>query len=45
MPLKSGKSNKIISLNIKAEMKKGRPQQQAVAIAMRKAGKGRKKNK
>lgn len=43
MPLKSGKSKKNVSDNIKTEMKSGRPQKQAVAIAMRKAGKNKKK--
>lgn len=42
MPLKSGKSKKVISSNIKTEMKAGRPQKQAIAIAFSKA-KGKKK--
>ena len=37
MPLKSGKSPKTISSNIRTEMKAGRPQEQAIAIAMSKA--------
>ncbi len=39
MPLKSGSSDKTVSSNIKTEIKAGRPQDQAVAIALRKAHK------
>jgi hypothetical protein len=45
MPLKKGKSNKSISANIKTEMKAGKPQRQAIAIAMSVAGKSRKTKK
>lgn len=43
MPLKSGKSDKVVSQNIRTEKGAGKPQKQAVAIAMKKAGKSRKK--
>lgn len=33
MPLKHSKSDKAFSSNVKAEMKSGKPQKQAVAIA------------
>lgn len=43
MPLKSGSSDKVVSENIKTEIAAGRPQKQAVAISLQKAGKSNKK--
>lgn len=43
MPLKRGNSQKTVSANIRELRHSGRPQRQAVAIAMDKAGKSRKK--
>jgi hypothetical protein len=43
MPLKKGSSKKAISYNIAELMHSGRPQKQAIAIAMSKAGKSRKR--
>ncbi len=51
MPLKKGKSDKVIGQNIGELMKpspnapQGRPQKQAVAIALKEAGKSKPKRK
>ena len=42
MPLRKGSSKSVVSSNIKTEMEHGKKQSQAVAIAMRMAGKSRK---
>lgn len=45
MPLKTGKSKAVISENIATERKSGKPEKQAIAIAMSKAGKSNQKPK
>ena len=44
MPLKRGKSKKVIRHNIETEMERGKPHDQAVAIAMHQAGVAKNKN-
>jgi len=43
MPLKQGKSKAAVSANIKTEIAAGRPKDQAIAIALSKAGKSKPK--
>ena len=44
MPLKRGSSKKTISSNIRTEMAHGKSHKQSIAIAMRKAGKSKKRS-
>lgn len=41
MPLKKGKSKKVISYNIGEMVRSGHPQKQAIAAVMRSAGKSK----
>lgn len=45
MPLKSGKGNKTVGSNIRELRHAGYPPKQAEAIALNKAGKGKRKKK
>lgn len=45
MPLKKGSSKKTVSTNIKELMKSGRPQKQAVAIALSEARRSKRRKK
>lgn len=45
MPLAKGSSQKTISKNIRREMKRGKPQRQAVAIALETARRSKRKAK
>jgi hypothetical protein len=45
MPLRKGKSSKVVSENIRMLVNEGRPQSQAIAIAMRSAGRPKPKGK
>jgi uncharacterized protein YoaH (UPF0181 family) len=44
MPLKSGKSQKVVSENIREMIKAGHSRGQAIAASLNKAGRARRKN-
>lgn len=44
MPLKEGSSDEVVSENIRKEMKAGKPKDQAIAIALDRAGKSETSN-
>jgi hypothetical protein len=45
MPLKKGSSRKVIGANIRKEMHAGKPQRQAIAIALSSARKSKRRSK
>lgn len=45
MPLRKGKSDKAVGENIRTLRHEGKPQKQAIAIAMKKAGRSKSKRK
>lgn len=45
MPLKKGSSQKVVSENIRRELRSGKPRDQAIAVALSYAGKARPKSK
>ena len=45
MPLESGSGKKVVSDNIRTEVAAGKPQKQAIAISLAKAGKSKAKKK
>ena len=43
MPLRKGRSRKVVSANISELVRSGRPRKQAIAIALKTSGKARKR--